>query len=73
MVNGIFQDKEVSPSYVPGFLKNAKTKKYKVKQGDTLYSLASQYNVSMRSIVVINQFHHERLPKAGKVIQIPVL
>ena len=73
MVNGVFVDKSVSPSDVPNFLKSAKTKKYTVKSGDTLFGLASRFGISMRSIVVVNEFHHERLPKAGKVIKIPNL
>lgn len=73
MVSGFFKDKSVSPSDVPNFLKNAKTTNYTIKAGDDLFSLATRFGIAMRSIVVVNEFRHEHLPKVGKVIKIPSL
>lgn len=44
---------------------------YKVKSGDYLYKLASQFNVSVQEICLANNFSINRKLRAGEIIKIP--
>ncbi len=44
---------------------------YQVKKGDTLYSLAKQYNVTVNDIVVANNITNPNLIYEGQILEIP--
>ena len=44
---------------------------YRVKNGDYLYKLASQFNVSVQEICLANNFSQDRKLRAGEIIKIP--
>ncbi|MBW3041399.1 LysM peptidoglycan-binding domain-containing protein [Prochlorococcus marinus] len=45
--------------------------KYKVKEGDTLYKIARDYNVSLKSILSINNIDNEYFLKPNQIILLP--
>ncbi len=49
-----------------------KVKKYKIKQGDTLYSLSRKYNVSLNSLLQSNTISKKSRLKIGQLIIIPL-
>ncbi|MEE9338736.1 MAG: LysM domain-containing protein [Methylococcaceae bacterium] len=49
-----------------------KVKKYKIKQGDTLYSLSRKYNVSLTSLLQSNTISKKSRLKIGQIIIIPL-
>lgn len=50
----------------------SKVKKYKIKQGDTLYSLSRKYNVSLNSLLQSNTISKKSRLKIGQLIIIPL-
>ena len=52
---------------------STKTKVYKIKKGDTLYSLARKNNISVADLMVLNNFDSSKVIKIGEKIKIPDL
>ncbi len=50
----------------------SKVKKYKIKQGDTLYSLSRKYNISLTSLLQSNTISKKSRLKIGQIIIIPL-
>ena len=44
---------------------------YKVKSGDTLYSIANKYGVKVQSIVTANKLASANVITVGQVLKIP--
>ncbi len=52
--------------------KISKVKKYRIKKGDTLYSLSLKYNVSLNSLLRSNTISKKSRLKIGQLIIIPL-
>lgn len=51
---------------------NTKTKKIKIKWGDTLYKIAKQYNTTVEELVKLNNISNPNLIYAGNTLIVPI-
>ena len=63
-------DRESKPKPKPSKLKSNKIRYHKIEKGDTLYSIAKKYKLSLSQLKGLNHIHDPRKIRIGQVIKI---